>query len=308
MPVTQITINMVSIILGLIVLILAVIIAFMFRLREVGYYIVIQTVLVTYSIIDLIYRRGNFFGWVLSGKTPLWFEHILYLFLFLSITCFELFFRYVLVKEKKPVFFIAAVFLSIAVFMLVISPYFIDPVSHVPIIGYYFYAVIFLLMSAVTFTDIIINHRKIEDRKLSYTALIFAIFLVVALGFQIADEINKYILDSHDKTLEFSAVQPALFLLWNTVVIVFANHYFTAKTTVFPEVKIKIPEIMDEFHLSERETEIIAHLCLGYSNREVGGHLFISDLTVKTHVRNIYQKLGVKNRLELLDKVSRFKD
>jgi ATP/maltotriose-dependent transcriptional regulator MalT len=37
----------------------------------------------------------------------------------------------------------------------------------------------------------------------------------------------------------------------------------------------------------------------GFSNKEIGGELFISLETVKKHLSSIYHKLGVKNRLQL---------
>jgi DNA-binding NarL/FixJ family response regulator len=48
--------------------------------------------------------------------------------------------------------------------------------------------------------------------------------------------------------------------------------------------------------LTERELEVLQHLSFGYSNREIGGRLFISADTVKTHLEHIYQKLGATDR------------
>lgn len=51
--------------------------------------------------------------------------------------------------------------------------------------------------------------------------------------------------------------------------------------------------------LSEREKEILYVLLRGCSYKEIGDRLFISVNTVKTHTKNIYSKLGLKNRIEL---------
>jgi len=48
--------------------------------------------------------------------------------------------------------------------------------------------------------------------------------------------------------------------------------------------------------LTERETEVLRHLARGESNKEIASSLFISETTVKTHVKNIMQKLGVPSR------------
>ena len=51
--------------------------------------------------------------------------------------------------------------------------------------------------------------------------------------------------------------------------------------------------------LSEREREIVGLVAQGFRNREIGEKLFISEQTVKNHLHNIFDKLGVSDRLEL---------
>jgi DNA-binding NarL/FixJ family response regulator len=51
-------------------------------------------------------------------------------------------------------------------------------------------------------------------------------------------------------------------------------------------------------NLSRRENEILAYLAKGYRYREIAETLFISIETVRTHVRNIYEKLQVRSRTE----------
>jgi DNA-binding CsgD family transcriptional regulator len=55
-----------------------------------------------------------------------------------------------------------------------------------------------------------------------------------------------------------------------------------------------------KYGISKREQEIIRLILRGMSNREIEKELFISLSTVKNHVYNIFQKLGVKNRFELI--------
>lgn len=51
--------------------------------------------------------------------------------------------------------------------------------------------------------------------------------------------------------------------------------------------------------LTEREKEIALLVKKGYSNREIGEKLFISETTVKKHMSNIFDKLGIANREQL---------
>ena len=51
--------------------------------------------------------------------------------------------------------------------------------------------------------------------------------------------------------------------------------------------------------LSDREMEIVQLVAQGFRNREIGERLFISEQTVKNHIHNIFDKIGVSDRLEL---------
>jgi two-component system nitrate/nitrite response regulator NarL len=53
------------------------------------------------------------------------------------------------------------------------------------------------------------------------------------------------------------------------------------------------------FSLTKREMEILAAVVSGSTNREIAKHFSISEQTVKHHITNIFDKVGVYNRLEL---------
>ncbi|MCB0569932.1 MAG: response regulator transcription factor [Phaeodactylibacter sp.] len=50
--------------------------------------------------------------------------------------------------------------------------------------------------------------------------------------------------------------------------------------------------------LSEREYDVLALLCKGFSSRKIGERLFVSSNTVRFHLKNIYRKLKVSSRHE----------
>jgi len=52
--------------------------------------------------------------------------------------------------------------------------------------------------------------------------------------------------------------------------------------------------------LTNRDRTVISCLMLGWHNREIGTQFSISEQTVKNHLRNIYDKVGVSDRLELV--------
>ena len=55
--------------------------------------------------------------------------------------------------------------------------------------------------------------------------------------------------------------------------------------------------------LTGREREIILKVVQGKSNLDIAGDLFVSVATVKAHLHNIYAKVGVDGRYDLLSKV-----
>jgi DNA-binding NarL/FixJ family response regulator len=58
------------------------------------------------------------------------------------------------------------------------------------------------------------------------------------------------------------------------------------------------PQFDLQANLTAREQEVLAMLGLGLSNRDIANELFLGVETVRTYVRQVYQKLGVKNRTQ----------
>lgn len=55
--------------------------------------------------------------------------------------------------------------------------------------------------------------------------------------------------------------------------------------------------------ISEREYDVIKELLKGKSNLEIANNLFVSMNTIKTHLKNIFSKMSVKSRAELVNKL-----
>jgi len=63
--------------------------------------------------------------------------------------------------------------------------------------------------------------------------------------------------------------------------------------------------VIDSYDLTAREQEILRLILQGASNKDIEQKLFISASTVRNHIYNIYQKLGVRNRLELVNLINK---
>ncbi|MBW1781531.1 MAG: hypothetical protein JRL30_12425 [Deltaproteobacteria bacterium] len=70
-----------------------------------------------------------------------------------------------------------------------------------------------------------------------------------------------------------------------------------------PPSTINPQYLMDTFRLSRRETDVVDLLFLGLKNAQIAGKLFVSEVTVKKHLQNIYDKVGVNNRTTLINRI-----
>ena len=67
-----------------------------------------------------------------------------------------------------------------------------------------------------------------------------------------------------------------------------------------PEVAAQLAEHVGDDTLTTREIEVLARLCDGNRNRDIGELLCISEETVKVHMKGILQKLGARDRTEAM--------
>lgn len=59
----------------------------------------------------------------------------------------------------------------------------------------------------------------------------------------------------------------------------------------------------EKFQLSAREVEVLRLILIGHTYREAAEMLFIAEKTVDTHMRNIYAKVSVKNKMGLYNRL-----
>jgi LuxR family maltose regulon positive regulatory protein len=69
---------------------------------------------------------------------------------------------------------------------------------------------------------------------------------------------------------------------------------FVDKLLTHPQV----PELIRTSPLTQREWQVLGLIYSGYSNEQIASELAVAATTIKTHIRNLYQKLGVAHRQE----------
>lgn len=129
--------------------------------------------------------------------------------------------------------------------------------------------------------------KKAISVTLRYGALL-ALFLIAA---EVAK--RSYISNSTDLDLYFG-LTALLFLLLGGLIAI-KLHTKTAPNSEEPANQLSI---INPDGFSQRETDVLLFLCHGYPNSEIAEQLGITENTVKTHLKNIYGKLGVTNRTQ----------
>lgn len=77
------------------------------------------------------------------------------------------------------------------------------------------------------------------------------------------------------------------------------------ETCIAPALVAKLAAGISSEALTGRELDVLTLLARGKSNKEIGANLYISETTVKSHVRSIFAKLNVLSRTEAITVASR---
>lgn len=117
------------------------------------------------------------------------------------------------------------------------------------------------------------------------------------------DIIGALQLGAHGVILKQSATD----LLLKSIHTLMAGHYWVGRESVADLVETlrQVTAAVErdgrprKFGLTDRELEVISKVVAGYANREIAQEFSITEKTVKHHLTNIFDKLGVSSRLEL---------
>lgn len=78
------------------------------------------------------------------------------------------------------------------------------------------------------------------------------------------------------------------------------RHVHAGKKRLPPELAAQLAEHMSDESLTAREVEVLKYVANGNRNRDIAQQLFISEETVKVHVKHIMEKLGAKDRTQAI--------
>lgn len=118
-------------------------------------------------------------------------------------------------------------------------------------------------------------------------------FLILTAGGNRNELLQAVQLQAHGVLTKDAPVE----LLLKAIRKIAAGEYWIDRELLAKAVRPAEPT--PNFGLTDRELEIISEICAGASNKDIAAKLGISDLTVKRHLTNVFDKTGVSSRLEL---------
>jgi DNA-binding NarL/FixJ family response regulator len=138
--------------------------------------------------------------------------------------------------------------------------------------------------------------NKLKQSHPTLKIMLLSMYQPMDIGIELSHFLGEgYVLKTSGKTILENALEQML---------------LHEKKYIDPNVQ-NTPTIRDQFtnnlRLTKREKEIIELLAQGKKNKEIATHLFLSEHTVKTHRKNIAEKLGVDGLNELIYQNNRFR-
>lgn len=254
------------------------------------YYLLIQILMLLYIFFDFmffIYQSKLFILTLLLIKNFAAFTIILFF--------HELFF-----PERLNRNLLSSTLFALNIFLILLPFLLNSRKENLNIIFYIQYLIALIICCYIIF---IINKYKkfaqpesIKKLLLKFSIMVFVFFPVLILTdlrfiYEIYNPFFKRIL-----SFPFPAI---FFTIWEINLLIYVFRW-TSINPFFIIINNEKEEIKNN-EISIREKEIINLVLLGLSNKEIASRLFISQLTVKTHLQNIYRKLNISNKLGLIN-------
>jgi len=169
----------------------------------------------------------------------------------------------------------------------------INIISMILLVGFIVFLITKIVLGIIAMKE---KKKQLAFRNLFVIYLFIFVFLIV-LSAIVGD---NAVLSKIIKFLFFSLHIPPILYLKRFLRKYFTEHPIKSKTV------LDLESFSSHYGISKREQEIVLLLLEGKSNQDIEDELFISFNTVRNHVYNIYQKLGIKSRIQLSVLINNF--
>jgi DNA-binding CsgD family transcriptional regulator len=79
-----------------------------------------------------------------------------------------------------------------------------------------------------------------------------------------------------------------------------ARHIMVLVERIIEKREVDYTRVKGDYGLTKRETDVLRHICGGLTNREIAEKMFISEYTVKDHIKKIMKSMGTSSRSEII--------
>lgn len=159
-----------------------------------------------------------------------------------------------------------------------------------------------ILMSFFDYTE---NPAKVLGIGLSMNVL--GVLIGGFIGNKYLATNKDYLITSIIALIIIFAVLIMFPILNNQLTKVLKNHAFLVNLARRIDEQEDSPLEIDYLkYLTEKEKEVVELLLKGYTYKGIAEHLFITENTLKFHIKNIYQKLNVNSKMELIKQISNY--
>ncbi len=187
------------------------------------------------------------------------------------------------------IFFVGFVYAEVRYFQMgsMAATRVLEVVFNVGLTVFFFGAALVLLLQA----------RNLPDSGRRTLATTLASVYLAGFMIPLAGRIFAARLFRHWMIIEY-----AFLLIFNAgIAMVMEFHLRRMRPAGFGSRDRVSEDVFARFRITRREQDVVRGILEGRSNAEIAASFFISEKTVETHVYNIYQKTGVKSRIQLLN-------
>ncbi len=156
------------------------------------------------------------------------------------------------------------------------------------------------IITANTKTKALLNIQKIDGRNLSSI-----IFDYEKINGEIEKLVNKNLVDFSCRFYYINIENQNILMDARFSIVKDKFDDVLGILLIAKEVK-EIKQLKTIYKITEREAEIIENVIMGCSNLEISGKIKVTENTLKRHITNIYNKLGVDNKMQLLSLLKDF--
>jgi DNA-binding CsgD family transcriptional regulator len=169
------------------------------------------------------------------------------------------------------------------------------------IIAYLLPSLSFAPVSIYLAVNFFIYYKNIKKEK--YFNINIVLLILMSLYFiMLVLQIVFFIIEKPFNPAQIDILSTSfIYLIWNIAFLRFLTSFINMRPVPVPGINLEDLQYFNKYNLTNREKEVVLLLLEGFNVNSIGKKFFISPHTANTHIKNIYSKLNIQNRLQLLN-------